>query len=334
MLLPRRDFLRLMGGAAGATAVGSCGKLWRVPDKLVELAQRGPGIESHLNTVCGLCEGGCGMTVRLVDDLPVGLKGNPQHPLNRGGLCPVGHAGLDVLYSPQPSHVQPLRRNGPTASCEPTRPGRKRFAEITSRLAELRTAERRRHRIALLSGEPDLLFGDQLAARFAAGAGLEQHRGGRGDLASPSVPAHPRHRPNPRLRPCRLRPRPLLRPRSVRGRPGTACTRSPRWSAAAPTVDARGAVVHIGTRLSPSAARAEERVLGDAPAPHGAVRSRNRPGPGARGALRRCASSASTPSGFEDWTDGDGQPARLSAPAARALLPRPGGTALWLRAGC
>ena len=75
MIIPRREFLRFCGLAAGAGMAG-CDRLWSVPDRLVDLALRGPGLESHLQSVCGLCEGGCGLTVRLVDGLPVGLKGN------------------------------------------------------------------------------------------------------------------------------------------------------------------------------------------------------------------------------------------------------------------
>ena len=109
MILELREFWKLLGLAAGTTGLGGCGHSWQVPDNLVELARRGPGLESDIQTICGLCEGGCGLTVRLVDGLPVGLKGSPHHPLNRGGLCPVGQAGLEVLYSTDRLQT-PLRR--------------------------------------------------------------------------------------------------------------------------------------------------------------------------------------------------------------------------------
>ena len=178
MLLQRRDFLRLMGGAAGATAVGSCGRLWRVPDELVALAQRGPGEESHIHTICGLCEGGCGMTVRLVDGLPVGLRGNPRHPLNRGGLCPVGQAGLEVLYAPNRLEG-PLRRGADGRFQQLT--WEEALGEIAGRLAAI-LAEGTGERLALLSGEPGQLF-DQLAARFAHVLGSDNV----GRVGGPSV---------------------------------------------------------------------------------------------------------------------------------------------------
>ncbi|MGB3562864.1 MAG: twin-arginine translocation signal domain-containing protein, partial [Thermoanaerobaculia bacterium] len=137
MILPRRDFLKMLGVAAGAATVGGCGREWAVPDRLVDLALRGPGLESQAQTICGLCEGGCGLTVRLVDGLPVGLKGNPHHPLNRGGLCPVGQAGLEVLYAP--GRLQgPLRRDAEGAYESTT--WESALGEIGGRLADLRAA--------------------------------------------------------------------------------------------------------------------------------------------------------------------------------------------------
>ncbi|MGB6366974.1 MAG: molybdopterin-dependent oxidoreductase [Thermoanaerobaculia bacterium] len=166
MILPRRDFLKMLGVAAGAATVGGCGREWAVPDRLVDLALRGPGLESQAQTICGLCEGGCGLTVRLVDGLPVGLKGNPHHPLNRGGLCPVGQAGLEVLYAS--GRLQgPLRRDPEGAYGSTT--WESALGEIAGRLADLRAAGEG-HRVALLSGESGQLF-HELATRFVNAMG-------------------------------------------------------------------------------------------------------------------------------------------------------------------
>ncbi|HSM15151.1 MAG TPA: molybdopterin-dependent oxidoreductase, partial [Thermoanaerobaculia bacterium] len=166
MILDRRELLKLLGLAGSGTAVGGCDALWKIPDELVERALRGPGLESFAHTVCGLCEGGCGLTVRLVDDLPVGLKGNPRHPLNRGGLCPVGQGGLEVLYAPE-------RLTGPTrrAGEGERRPvaWEEALDEIGGRLAALR-AQGAGSRFALLSGVAVQLF-DDLARRFAHSLG-------------------------------------------------------------------------------------------------------------------------------------------------------------------
>jgi len=162
MIIPRREFLRLFGLAAGAGMAG-CDQFWSVPDRLVDLALRGPGLESFVQSVCGLCEGGCGLTVRLVDGLPVGLKGNKQHPLNRGGLCPVGQTGLDVLYAP--NRVQgPLRRvdgggHAPISWDEA-------LTTIGEQLVSIRASGG--HRIAFLNGEPGQILDDLLRYFMAA----------------------------------------------------------------------------------------------------------------------------------------------------------------------
>ncbi|MFH1764258.1 MAG: molybdopterin-dependent oxidoreductase [Gemmatimonadota bacterium] len=166
MIIPRREFLRMLGLAAGSAGMSGCDGLWVVPDRLVDLALRGPGLESVVQTVCGLCEGGCGLTVRLVDGLPVGLKGNPQHPLNRGGLCPVGQTGLDVLYAP--NRIQgPLRRND-DGSLLPTT-WDEALTTIADQITSLR-ATGGNSRIAFLNAEPGQIL-DDLFRYFMAALG-------------------------------------------------------------------------------------------------------------------------------------------------------------------
>ena len=166
MIVPRREFLKMLGVATGSLGLGGCDREWLVPDNLVELAQRGPGLESQVPTICGLCESGCGLTVRLVDGVPVGLKGNPHHPLNRGGLCPVGQAGLEVLYAP--NRLRKPQRRSPRGELEPIS-WNDALAEIGRLLGKLRS-ENQGSRLALLTDEPGLLF-QELAASFARAMG-------------------------------------------------------------------------------------------------------------------------------------------------------------------
>ena len=151
----------MLGVAAGAAGVGGCGRVWRVPEQLVREALRGPGLESRLQTVCGLCEAGCGVTVRQVDGIPVGLQGNPNHPLNRGGLCPVGQAGLEILYAPERLEG-PIKRSA--GSGFETTTWQAAIEEIGERLKTL-TEQGQGDRIVLLTEEPGNLFFD-LAEEF------------------------------------------------------------------------------------------------------------------------------------------------------------------------
>src|SRR5208337_3825825 len=163
MIVARREFLRLLGLGAGAASLGCARGQWSVPDRLVELALRGPGLESFAYTACGLCSGACGMTVRLIDDLPVGVKGNPRHPLSRGGLCPVGKAALDILYAPD--RLQGPLRRGADGTHHPV-DWEKALGEITDRIQRL-DGSRRGEQIAFLVGEGGALQ-RELISQFAA----------------------------------------------------------------------------------------------------------------------------------------------------------------------
>jgi anaerobic selenocysteine-containing dehydrogenase len=111
--IKRRDFLKLLGGASGVVALGAygCGNVIDVPDRLIELALKGPGIETWKNTICGQCPAGCGIKVRLIDDIPVYIKGNQNYPVNHGGMCPSGHSALEVLFNPD-RVKEPKKRTG------------------------------------------------------------------------------------------------------------------------------------------------------------------------------------------------------------------------------
>jgi anaerobic selenocysteine-containing dehydrogenase len=300
MIIPRREFMKLLGVTAGAVGAGGCGRSWEVPDELVERALRGPGLESFAQTICGLCEGGCGLTVRLVDGLPVGLKGNPHHPLNRGGLCPVGQAGLEVLYAPE--RLQgPLRRGADgrytAASWDEA------LGSIAGRLADLQKRGEGQ-RLALLSDEPGRLFHD-LAGRFAGAFGSPNVAHSRDGAALPyTLTQGVADIPGFDLEGADLvlcfgldlyedGPTPL---QAISAMVGSRPT------------ETRCSLVHVGTRLSPSAAKAEQRVT-------------VRPGTHAAFALgvaqvlvregrydRRFV--AERTSGFEDWTDRSGRQRR------------------------
>jgi anaerobic selenocysteine-containing dehydrogenase len=59
------------------------------------------GEVSYVNSTCTLCPGGCGITVRKIDDRVVKLEGQPDHPINDGGLCLLGLSGAQLLYGPR-----------------------------------------------------------------------------------------------------------------------------------------------------------------------------------------------------------------------------------------
>ncbi|MDP3938678.1 MAG: molybdopterin-dependent oxidoreductase, partial [Deltaproteobacteria bacterium] len=111
MEFTRRKFLALTAAAAGVSLL---------PVEIGELAAAvsesehqwpGPGVETWVNSVCQLCPGGCGIRVRVLDGWPVKVRGNPDHPVNQGGLCPKGASGLQALYDPDRIR-RPMKRAG------------------------------------------------------------------------------------------------------------------------------------------------------------------------------------------------------------------------------
>ncbi|MBI4521441.1 MAG: molybdopterin-dependent oxidoreductase [Gemmatimonadetes bacterium] len=112
MELGRRTFLKVVGATGAGVAAGRGGSV--LGDSLAAAAreERVPGgLERWVTTACTLCPGGCGARVRVIDTRAVKLEGNAFHPVTAGGLCPVGQAALQSLYSPD--RVKgPLKRAG------------------------------------------------------------------------------------------------------------------------------------------------------------------------------------------------------------------------------
>jgi anaerobic selenocysteine-containing dehydrogenase len=58
-----------------------------------------------VSTTCGYCSVGCGMFIGVKDGRAVSVRGNPDHPVNTGVLCPKGLSEHDMLHvSSRASH--------------------------------------------------------------------------------------------------------------------------------------------------------------------------------------------------------------------------------------
>lgn len=122
------------------------------------------GEVSHADSVCRLCPGGCGITVRKVEDRATKIEGREGYPVNDGGICPLGASGLQLLYGPWrvPS---PLRRAGKRGS------GRfekiswaEAVSEVVQKLSDLRR-KGQAHTVACILGS-DRGTVPQLFGRF------------------------------------------------------------------------------------------------------------------------------------------------------------------------
>lgn len=174
MTLGRRDLLKAVPAAlaaAGCAPVLSCGRPGPAAARAV-MPPRG-GAETWTVSTCGACPGGCGIRARRVAGRLVGVAGNPLHPVNRGGLCPLGLAGPRAVY--HPDRVRgPLRREG--AGGLRAVSWQEALGELTARLRDLRARDLS-HTVALVDGSRGL--SRELARRFLAAYGSPNHLEGR-----------------------------------------------------------------------------------------------------------------------------------------------------------
>ncbi len=98
----RRTFLKVLGSAGPAAAAAACSPV--PPERIIPFVVPPddvvPGVATWYASVCGECPAGCGIRVRTREGRAVKVEGNPEHPVNRGGLCVRGQASLQGLYNP------------------------------------------------------------------------------------------------------------------------------------------------------------------------------------------------------------------------------------------
>ena len=63
-------------------------------------------------TTCGYCSVGCGMFVGVKDNRAVSVRGNDDHVVNRGKLCPKGLSEHYTLEAENRAKYPLLRKNG------------------------------------------------------------------------------------------------------------------------------------------------------------------------------------------------------------------------------
>jgi anaerobic selenocysteine-containing dehydrogenase len=68
--------------------------------------------DKWVKTTCGYCSVGCGMLVGVKDGKAVAVRGNPDHPVNLGKLCPKGLSEHHILDAPGRAKHPLLRKDG------------------------------------------------------------------------------------------------------------------------------------------------------------------------------------------------------------------------------
>jgi formate dehydrogenase major subunit len=93
MGLSRRDFLKLTGATAVAGTVGGTA--------VAEAREREMRLQGATATtsICPYCAVGCGMLVYQKDGRVIQVEGDPEHPVNKGALCPKGASLVQTVTS-------------------------------------------------------------------------------------------------------------------------------------------------------------------------------------------------------------------------------------------
>ncbi|MDJ0814735.1 MAG: molybdopterin-dependent oxidoreductase [Desulfobacterales bacterium] len=151
MKIDRRSFLSFAIGGAAGTALSPLP--WKLIDDLSIWSQNWDwtpmpqnGEATHATSACTLCPGGCGIRVRLIDDRVVKIEGLDGHPVNNGGICPLGQSGPQLLYGPTRIKAPLKKINGRWRSIT----WDAAVEEIAAKLTELR-ANGMSHTVACIS---------------------------------------------------------------------------------------------------------------------------------------------------------------------------------------
>jgi formate dehydrogenase major subunit len=105
MDVTRRQFVKYAAGGLGATSLAALG--FSPAKALAEVRQFKLAHTTETRNTCPYCAVGCGVILYTMGDRSknarselIHVEGDPDHPVNRGTLCPKGAALLDFVHSP------------------------------------------------------------------------------------------------------------------------------------------------------------------------------------------------------------------------------------------
>ena len=100
--MSRKQFLALLTASAAFAAAG-CNS-YRDEGEIIPYTKKPeeitPGVPNHYASTCTGCAQACGILIKTREGRPIKIDGNPDHPINRGKICPKGQAGILSLYDP------------------------------------------------------------------------------------------------------------------------------------------------------------------------------------------------------------------------------------------
>ncbi len=117
----RRQFLKLSAAGLGASSMAMLG--FSPNDVLAEVREFKLARATETRNTCPYCSVGCGILMYSLGDKAknapaeiIHIEGDPDHPVNRGTLCPKGAGLLDFVHSPNRLKYPEYRAPGSEAS--------------------------------------------------------------------------------------------------------------------------------------------------------------------------------------------------------------------------
>ncbi|MBN8764085.1 MAG: sulfate ABC transporter substrate-binding protein [Thiobacillus sp. 63-78] len=147
MQVTRRQFFRICAAGVGSSSLAALG--FAPGEALAEVRAFKLARTTETRNTCPYCSVGCGLLMYSLGDNAkntrgkiIHVEGDPDHPVNRGTLCPKGAGLLDFVNSPHRLQYPQYRA-----------PGSKEWTRISwddafSRIARLMKDDRDKHFIA------------------------------------------------------------------------------------------------------------------------------------------------------------------------------------------
>ena len=117
MGMNRRQFLRVSGAGLAASTIVALG--FSPLPAMAETRHYNLAKAIETRTTCPYCSVGCGLLMYSIGDGAknvtsdiMHLEGDPDHPVNRGTLCPKGAGLLDFVHSPNRLKYPEVREPG------------------------------------------------------------------------------------------------------------------------------------------------------------------------------------------------------------------------------
>jgi len=105
MTVTRRGFLKITAAGLGTTSLAALG--FSPERALAEVRTFKLSHTTETRNTCPYCSVGCGIILHALGDRAknarseiIHIEGDPDHPVNRGTLCPKGAGLLDFVHSP------------------------------------------------------------------------------------------------------------------------------------------------------------------------------------------------------------------------------------------